>query len=154
MSLTIETNQHQAPQLLKWLLARRGLALWTSANLSNSGITWTTPARDKNGKPMPKQSWQMNNTPHIIVESSDNVTVFIEKEVKRFRIGIRKSGNGLSMKCTDGATRRIYKELKKAGKNSSYFFDYETQEAVIAKPSNSMTLTEWDKSCLENMKCR
>ena len=147
MSLTIETNQHQAPQLLGWLLARRGLALWTSANLANPGTTWTTPARDKNGKPMPKQSWEMNNTPHIIVESSDKVTVFIDKEVKRFRIGIRKDGNGLSMKCTDGATRRIRKELEKAGENSSYSFDYGTQEAVIVKPGNSMTLTEWGKLC-------
>jgi hypothetical protein len=36
---------------------------------------------------MPKQSWQMQNEPALIVEDPAEVVVFLDKEVKRFRAG-------------------------------------------------------------------
>lgn len=58
-------------------------------------------------------------------------------EVKRFHIGLRKGTQGFLIKVTDGGTRRIWRELAKAGPGSIYTFDYSTQEAVILKPEDT-----------------
>jgi hypothetical protein len=55
-------------------------------------------------------------------------------EVKRFRVGIRLGAQGFKVKVTDGGTRRIWREIAKAGEGSFCEFDYMTQEAVIMKP--------------------
>jgi hypothetical protein len=54
-------------------------------------------------------------------------------EVKRFHVAVRIGGQGFCLKVTDGGTRRIWRELAKAGTGSFYEFDYNTQEAVIYK---------------------
>jgi hypothetical protein len=54
-------------------------------------------------------------------------------EVKRFHIGVRLGSQGFIVKLTDGATRRVWKEIAKAGEGSFCRFDYGTQEAVIYK---------------------
>jgi hypothetical protein len=56
------------------------------------------------------------------------------KEVKRFRVGIRMGSQGLRVKVTDGGSRRIRREVAKAGAGATYTFDYMTQEAVILVP--------------------
>ena len=56
-------------------------------------------------------------------------------EVKRFRVGVRWGSQGFMLKVTDGGTRRIWKEVSKAGEGAYYRFDYMTQEAVIMKPA-------------------
>ena len=52
----------------------------------------------------------------------------------------------MTMKLTDGATRRVRRAVAAAGKDAWYAFDYGTQEAVILVPANKpVTLTEWAK---------
>ncbi len=147
MTTKLECDQENAPLLAKWIKAGRGLARWQSADLSDPDKTWTTPARTTDGKPMPKQNWRMNNEPEIIVESADDVTVHVDKEVKRFHVGIRIRGQGLIIKCTDGSTRRIRSAVAKAGNGAYHVFDYDTQDAIIRapEPGKSITLTEWMK---------
>jgi hypothetical protein len=147
MATKLECTQENAPKLAEWIKAGRGLAHWRSLDLSNPGQSWTTPARTLDGKPQPKANWRMANEPDFIVESADDVTVFVDREVKRFHVGIRRSGNGLSFKCTDASSRRIEREVEKAGDGAYHLFDYSFQDAVIMapEPGKSITLTEWIK---------
>jgi len=147
MATKLDCNQENAPLLAKWIKDGRGLAHWRSADLSDPGKTWTTPARTVDGKPMAKQNWRMENEPEFIVESADDVTVHLDKEVKRFHVGVRMGDQGLMVKCTDGATRRIRAAVARAGDGAYYVFDYMMQEAVIMapEPGGDITLTEWMK---------
>jgi hypothetical protein len=83
--------------------------------------------------------------PEAIYTSVDDFEVFTAVEAKRFHVAIRMGGCGYMLKCTDGATRRIRREVAKAGEGAFYRFDYDTQDAVIMKPSNTITLAEWEK---------
>ena len=135
-----------AKQFLEWIKTRGGLALWRSINLSNPGRTWTTPANQKDGTPMPKQSWEMDNKPYRVITDPAEVEVHVPKEVKRFRVGVRMGSQSFSFKVTDGGSRRIKREVAKAKENYSdawYEFDYSTQEAVIMVPDSKSPLEEF-----------
>jgi hypothetical protein len=71
------------------------------------------------------------------------VLVSKDVEVKRFRVGVRAGSQGLSLKVTDGGTRRIRSAVKRAGEGAYYKFDYSTQEAVIFKPGTQIPLLEF-----------
>lgn len=71
--------------------------------------------------------------------------VAIDREVKRFHVAIRMGSQGFSMKCTDGASRRIRSAVAKAGEGAYHVFDYTTQEAVIMAPEKVIPLPEWEK---------
>jgi hypothetical protein len=124
------------------LATRGGIAQWPSVNLSNPGASWSTPALT-DGKPTPKPNWQCSNEPSQIVTDAAEVMVEVPKEVKRFRVGVRRGSEGFTLKVTDGGTRRIRKECAKAGEHSWYEFDYDTQEAVIYVPEKRVPLTEF-----------
>ena len=53
------------------------------------------------------------------------------------------SDGGPSIKCTDGASRRIRAEVAKAGDDAYYIYDYSTQVAVILKPESQVPLLEY-----------
>ena len=132
-----------AAQFQEWISTRGGLALWRSVNLSNPGASWTTPAHDKDGNPTVKPTWQAAEQPHQIITDMSQVVVDVPMEVKRFHIGVRRGGQGLTLKVTDGGTRRIRKEVDKAGPDAWYEFDYGSQEAVILKPGRTIPLDQW-----------
>jgi len=147
-----------APKFLDWIRNRQGIAVWRSINLSNPGKSWSTPATIRRGDceeplkdgesadaiiPYPKPTWEADHQPERIVTSTDDVLVCHDKEVKRFHVAVRRSSNGLQMKCTDASTQRIRKAVAKAGKDAYYEFNYALQEAVIMAPSKTETLTEW-----------
>lgn len=136
------TNVANAAKIWTWLNERGGLAIWESINLSNLGATWTTPANDKDGEPTKKPTWQAGETPRIITDPAE-VLVSIDREVKRFRVGIRLGSQGMTYKVTDGGSRRIRKEVAKAGKNAYHLFDYETQEAVIMASDKTVPIAEY-----------
>jgi len=56
-------------------------------------------------------------------------------EVKRFRVGLRMGSQGFLIKVTDGGSRRIRREVSKAGEGAFFVFDYSEQSAVIMKPA-------------------
>lgn len=131
-----------AEKISKWMRERGGIAVWSSINLSNLDAGWTTPARNEDGTPAGKPSWQADEIPEIITDPAE-VSVSFDKEVGRFRVAVRRGSQGLSFKVTDGGTRRIRKAVAKAGEGAYYKFDYETQQAVIMAPDKTMTLIEW-----------
>jgi hypothetical protein len=132
-----------AERIWNWLQTRGGLAVWMSINFSNFGASWTTPVNDANGTPTGKPTWQADSKPFRIITDPDEVVVAVDEEVKRFHVATRVGSQGFTMKCTDGATRRIRHEVMKAGEQAYYRFDYETQEAVILKPKSITPIAEY-----------
>lgn len=132
-----------APRFWDWICNRGGLAVWHSVNLSNPGASWTTPATAPDGTPTEKPTWQADNKPARIITDPDEVEVVISKEVKRFHVAVRM-GTTLNLVVSDGGTRRIRKEVEKAGPGAWYEFDYlDYDNAVIYVSGEKMTLTEW-----------
>ena len=132
-----------AHQIWQWFQQRGGIAVWKSVDMSNPGRSWTTPIRDSEGKPTPKQDWRMEGTPSLTITDPAEVVVDVPKEIKRFRVAIKTGAQGLLLKCSDSSSRRIRKECQKAGEESWYEFDYATQEAVIFVPGESKPLPEF-----------
>jgi hypothetical protein len=132
-----------AALIWKWFQERGGIAVWKSVDMSNPGRSWTTPLRDAEGNPTGKQDWRMEETPSLTITDPAEVAVDVPKEVKRFRVAIKVGSQGMLLKCSDGASRRIRKECAKAGDESWYEFDYATQEAVIFVPGESKPLPDF-----------
>ena len=134
-------------QIWQWFQERGGIAVWKSIDMSNPGRSWTTPIRDAEGNPMPRQDWRMEQTPSLTITDPAEVMVDVPKEVKRFRVAIKAGGQGMLLKCSDASSRRIRRECQKAGEESWYEFDYATQEAVIFVPGESKPLPEFIRDC-------
>jgi hypothetical protein len=116
-----------------WIAERGGIAVWPCVNLSNLTGPCFTPALT-DGKPTGKPGWQYGNATETVTDLARFRFATGMKEVARFRVALRMGGNGMSMKLTDGASRRLNKRLEKAGDDARYRFDYATQEAVIEVP--------------------
>ena len=140
------TSPEDAARFKTWLETRGGIAVWPSINLSNPDASWSTPALNEDGTPMTKPTWQAANEPERIITDIADVEVVIDKEVKRFRVGIRTGSQGMMLKVTDGGSRRIRAAVEKAGKGAYYIFDYGTQEAVILAPERIVPLADWTES--------
>jgi hypothetical protein len=78
-----------------------------------------------------------------VITSAADIDVIKDREVKRFRVGLRRGAQGMSIKVTDAGTRRIREAVTKAGDGAHYVFDYETQEAVILAPESKIPLDQW-----------
>jgi len=127
--------QSAAGQIAEWIKAGRGIKIWKSINLSNPGKEVMTPARSINGAEIPKPSRDMGNEPIATYESLSDFTVQTDVEVKRFHVAVRQSSNCLTLKVTDGGTRRMRAAVKKVGKGGYYTFDYgDYNNAVIMRP--------------------
>ena len=57
-------------------------------------------------------------------------------DIKRFPVHTQR-GPGLRIELTPGSTRRIWRELAKAGPGHHIVFDYLTQEAVLRKDESA-----------------
>lgn len=137
-----ECAAENAPKFLDWIKNRGGVAVWRSVNLSNPGQSWSTPALTTEGQPYAKPTWESDSKPEKVVTDPAKVKVFTSREVKRFHVAVRR-GDGFSFKCTDGSSRKIEREVGKAGDGAYYVFDYDSQEAVIMAPSSAIPLSEW-----------
>jgi len=132
-----------AEKFADWIQNRGGIAVWGCLNLADAGKSWSTPVKDSNGEFVKKPHWSATNEPIATHTSTDEIGVESLKEVKRFHVGIRTGTNGFSMKLTDGASRKLRKALEQAGDDSSYHFDYDTQEAVVMVPESVQSLSSW-----------
>lgn len=137
-----ESTEDKAPTLLKWFSERGGIAVWPSVNLSNLGVSWTTPVLTAEGAPSSKPDWQSDSKPSKIITDPALVRVLVPREVKRFRVAVRRSGNGIYLKCTEASTRRIHAAVAKYP-GSWYVFDHGTQEAVILVSDSECSLADW-----------
>ena len=144
---TTVTRHHilaaNADQVFRWFQERGGIAVWSSIDICTAGQSWTTPLHDAEGQPTKKQNWRMEESPSLVITDPAEVVVDVPREVKRFRVGLKMGGQGLLLKCTNAASRRIRRECAKAGEESWYEFDYGTQEAVIYAPGESLPLPEY-----------
>jgi hypothetical protein len=130
-----------APVFACWMTTRGGLAIWDSLMIGEDR-SWTTAATT-DGQPTSKpHSYAANKLDQVITDSDDvGPTTFTE--VKRFHVGVRMGSQGLTLKLTDGATRKVRRAVNQAPEGSTYRFDYDTQEAVILAPSGTISLTSW-----------
>ena len=157
-----------APQLLDWLKTRGGLALWRTMDLALwrtmdlalwrtmdlrvTGRSWTCPMNDDRGNVKGRPYHDSETAPYRTITSTDDVLVSVDREVKRFHIGLhiglRMGSQGLCVKLTDGATRRVNAAVEKAGLGAYHLFDYGVQDAVIMAPipGHTVTLTDWAKA--------
>lgn len=129
-----------------WLQERGGLAVWPSINLSDPGKSVTTPRNKADGQPATKPAWWTANEPNRIVTDPAEVVVEVSAVFKRFHVGVRMDSQGMSLKVTDGGTRKIWAAVAQAkAKHGSawYEFDYGTQDVVIYYASEVVPLTEW-----------
>ncbi|MEI6232630.1 MAG: hypothetical protein WCT04_06235 [Planctomycetota bacterium] len=148
MSTPYACREEDAARIHDWLVNRGGILIWRSANLSNPGASWTTPAQDANGGPYEKPNWQCASQPEKHILNIDDVIVYTPTEVKRFHVATRMSGNGLSIKVTDGGSRRLRTEVAKAhqkfGQFAWHVFDYDSYEnARIMIESERKPMADW-----------
>lgn len=136
-----ECAPENAASMRMWIEKRGGIAIWPSVNLSNPGASWSTPANTLEGTPTPKPTWQAADKPERVITDPNEVVVVTRKEVKRFHVAVRQAG--LTLKCTDGATRKIRAAVAKAGEGASYEFDQGSQEAIITVPGETVSLAAW-----------
>src|SRR5262249_23706513 len=120
------------------------VAIWESLNLSNPGASWTTPVRNADGSAVTKPTWEAASAPARIITDPAEVMVAKDVEVKRFRVGVRRSSQGFMLKVSDGGSRRIRRETSTAGKGAYHIFDYSTQEAVVMRPEKMTPLLKWE----------
>lgn len=135
-----------AATIADWLKNRGGILIWDSADLSDPGASWTTPALNADGTPVGKPTWKARDKPTRHITSPDDVEVVTPREIKRFHVGVRPS-SGLSLKVTDGGSRKIRNEVEKAAVkygDAWYEFDYESYDnAVIVVADRKVPLKEW-----------
>ncbi len=137
-----EIEAENALKVWNWLQTRGGIVKWESANLSNPGASWTGPLYDVKGGLSTKPTWQAADRPARVITSAEEIVVVTGKEVDRFKIAIRPSGNGLSLKLTDHSSQKLRAKCNKYPK-SWYEFDYNSLEAVIFVPDSTVPLTEF-----------
>jgi hypothetical protein len=106
----VECMSEHAPRFADWIANRGGIAVWQSIDLSRPGERCTTPARDPLGNPATKPSWHYANDPNIVTDP-EQVGVYEEALYKEFRVGLRMGSQGLSLKLTDGAQRKLNKVM-------------------------------------------
>jgi hypothetical protein len=135
-------RMENAKQIIGWLETRGGIAIWGCLDFSDAGKTWTTPLNGSDGKRTSKPHWAATSEPVRVITSVDEVFFAKDVEVKRFRVGVRRATNSMNLKCTDGASRRIRREIVKAGEGAYNVFDYCAQEAVIMRPEKIVSAKE------------
>jgi hypothetical protein len=145
-----ECAPENAELMLTWIRTRGGVAVWRSANLSNPGASWSTPAMTSGivgaggGEPMRKPTWEADDKPERIITDPGDIEVVTRREVKRFHVAVRAGSQGLMLKVSDGGTRRIRSEVAKAGDGASYYFDYgDEKNAVITVPDKRVPLLQY-----------
>lgn len=136
-------DAENAEKFWDWIKTRGGLAIWRSVDLSDPGASCTCPLNDKEGHRNMKPHWKYDDHPERIITDPSEVLVETYKEVRRFRIAVRPGSQGMSLKLTDHSSEKVREACRKAGKDSTYVFDYGSQEAVILVPDKAMTLVEW-----------
>lgn len=146
-----KVDEANANWIWHWLQTRGGVAIWESIDLSDPGKSWTTPVKQANGKPATKPSWKAADAPTRIITDPGEIDVIKTQVVKRFHVGVRMGAQGLSLKLTDGATRRVRAAVAKAADaradNEAWLdIDYTTQEALICVPGEITPLKDWIKS--------
>ena len=82
MSDRHEVTEEHAPKFLEWIAKRGGVAVWPSVDLSDPGVSMSSPALTPEGKPTPKPHWKLAAEPSRVITSASEIDVVTWKEVK------------------------------------------------------------------------
>ena len=131
------TTPNCRPRFEEWIKTRGGVLSWPCIDLSNPGAGMIfTPATTPEGEEskLHKPHWN-RGAPTLHTSLDDFRFCTGMREVQRFHVALRMGAQGMKVKLTDGSTRKLEKACEKAGPDSRYHFDYDTQEAVIELPT-------------------
>lgn len=143
MAEMLEIAAEHAPKMLEWIKTRGGVTNWKSADLSDPGKQMQTPAIT-DGKLTQQPHWSVRFDRTIT--NAEEIIIHEYAEWKRFHVATRMSSNGLTIKLTDAASRRLRNYLTKAGEGSTYSFDYgDYKNCIIWTPRKTLSLAEWEK---------
>ncbi len=108
MNYLAECHEDDAPRVLDWIKNRGGVQVWRSVDLSDPGASSITPARDADGNPTRCPHWKFAKAPITITDPAQ-VGVYTEVLYKAFPVALRRGSNGLTLKLTDAAQRKVDK---------------------------------------------
>ncbi len=98
-----------APQVWTWITTRTGVQVWSNELVGSATGPRMTPVLDPDGQPnTQKPHWSCGKI-DLVLTSLNEVEVSSSRELKRLRVALRRSGNGLSLKLTDGSAARARK---------------------------------------------
>ena len=120
----------------EWLAVRGGVAVWGSCSLSSSGNDTLTPATHVDGSVATKPRY--DSVLSRVITKADDIEVSVDSEVKRFHVATRMGTQGFFVKLTDGASRRVRREVAKAGDGAYHFFDYDDYENCVIMRSDKI----------------
>jgi hypothetical protein len=139
-----EVLEENVAKFAEWIRERGGIAVWRSQDLSDPCFSLSSPFLSKEGKPTTKPHWKVGETPDLVVTDPALIHVITVKEVKRFRVALRRGDQGFKIKLTDASSQKVNAAVERAGEGASYHFDYDTQVVVITAPvDRGMSLEEW-----------
>lgn len=107
--MTIEVSTEELPRILDWIANRGGVAVWSCLDLRSAGSKTFTPACQPDGKPSERPGWQFAPKPLEIITDPAHVTAYTEDLFKAFPVSLRR--HGMVMKLTDGAQRKLDREM-------------------------------------------
>jgi hypothetical protein len=142
MAEKLVITKDAAEQIYLWITSRGGVYVWESQDLSNPGLTYNTPALSSEGLPYTKPRWDCGNTPKLHITDLSEVFVAIDKEIKRFHVGVKRR-YGLQFVLTDAASRKVRAAVANAGNGAYYTFDYTSQDAIIMAQVDKVLLREY-----------
>ena len=108
--MTIEVTTEDLPRILDWIANRGGVAVWKNIDLRSAGSKTFTPAVALDGTPSQRPGWQFAAEPIEIITDPSQVTTYVEHLFKAFPVSLRR--HGMVMKLTDGAQRKLDREMK------------------------------------------
>ncbi len=79
----------------------------------------------------------------MIITDAAKIGVAVDEEVKRFHVAIRRGASGLQYKLTDASSKKVRREVEKAGDGAYFVFDYAYQDAIILRPVSVTPLLEY-----------
>ena len=140
----LHVDEKDAHNFARWMKTGGGVAVWGNVYLGED-TRWSTPVLT-NGVPTTKPNYKATNEPMDIITDAEEIEVLEYEEFKRIPLRLRVGSQGLSLKLTDADNRRVNKALAAAGVGATYDYDYFTQEAVVLRPTGSVSLAEWMQS--------
>lgn len=101
-----------ARQVYDWIKTREGAQVWENVEIGGSGTERLTPVKDADGNPNTgKPHWSCGGVKRVL-KSLDEVEVYDQKVVTRFRVGLRP-GSGLKIVLTDASDRKVREACEK-----------------------------------------
>ena len=142
-----QCEDSNAAQVLKWIRERLGVHVWRNQEIGSSvGATALTPVLTSDGTKGGSPGWRYGHAPECCVTDPAEIEVLTFVEATRFHVGTQR-GSGLSTDLSWYASRRLQRELEKAGEGSTYMFEYgEQKNCVILRLAGRMSLADWAKA--------